>query len=67
MLKRIDGIKTELGVMAGGLLGAIVAWSPTDSITWETQWVQLASAVIATWTGIAIKHAIKKSGPNGGA
>jgi len=50
-------------VIAGGMLGAVVAWSSTDSITWDTQWVQLAAVAIGAWTGIAIKHAIKKSGP----
>jgi hypothetical protein len=58
MLKKIKGLKTYLGVVAGGVLGLVVAWSPEDAITWDTQWVQLTATAIGAWTGIAIRSAI---------
>lgn len=58
MLTKLKGLKTYLGVIAGGILGLIVAWSDTDAISWDTQWVQLAATGIGAWTGIAIRNAI---------
>ena len=58
MFANLKGLKTYIGVAAGGVLGLIVAWSPTDGVTWDTQWVQLAATAIGVWTGVAIRSAI---------
>ena len=58
LLERIDGIKTYIGMMAGGALGTIVALSPT--INWDTPWVLAAISIIGAWTGISFKHSQDK-------
>ena len=60
MLTKLSGKKSYFGVIAGSVLGLVVAWSPTDQIEWTTQWVQLAATGIGAWTVIAIRNAIGK-------
>ena len=55
-LKLLDGWKTEIGLV--GIAAALIAFK-FDALTPEQlQWILGA---LGTWTGIAIKHAIKKS------
>lgn len=58
MLKKIDGAKTYIGIMCAGILGIVVGLS--DTITWETSWVVVVGSLVATWTGVSYRHAIKK-------
>jgi uncharacterized membrane protein YfcA len=58
MLKKIDGIKTYIGVIASAILYIVIEWS--ESVTWETNWVVGVTAVVGAWTGMSLRSAIKK-------
>jgi len=55
MLKRIDGLKTYIGMIAGGALGLALSlgWVQWDQVQW-------LAALIGTWTGVAISHKASK-------
>lgn len=57
MLKKINGLKTYIGLITAGVfgIGISMGW-----MTWDDQWVQTASVLIATWTGVAMKHSADK-------
>ncbi len=55
LMKTIDGHKTNIGLIAAGVLGVLVSLDKVDA--------ELAGAigsVIGAWTGIAIRSAYKK-------
>ena len=56
-LKRLNGSKTYIGVIAAGVVGFIISmgWA-----TWDDQVIKLLTVVIATWTGVAITHKANK-------
>lgn len=55
-MKWINGKKTYIGMIAGGIIGLLVSM---NIITWEQ--AQPFAVVVGAWTGIAIKHASDKS------
>lgn len=57
MLKKIDGLKTYIGLIVAGAfgIGISMGW-----MTWDDSTTQTISVLIATWTGVAIKHSSDK-------
>ena len=62
MFEKINGSKSNIGFAAAAALKLIVDFDKEDSITWESKWVVILGSAILFWTGVAIRHAIKKSG-----
>jgi hypothetical protein len=56
LLRTLDGKKTYLGIIAGGILGLI--WS-CGLVTDET--AKVIASIIAAWTGVSLRHAIQKA------
>jgi predicted negative regulator of RcsB-dependent stress response len=52
----IDGYKTYIGIIAGGILGLVVAlgWATWDQVDW-------IGVVVAAWTGVAVTHKVDKA------
>jgi outer membrane lipoprotein SlyB len=56
MLSWLNGKKTYIGMIAGGMLGIAVS---AGWVEWEkVQWI---AAAIAAWTGVAITHKADKA------
>jgi len=53
----LDGRKSYIGWIAAGILGLF--WS---SGLISDEHAKIAASLIATWTGVAMRHAIAKSG-----
>lgn len=58
MLKWIDGQKTYLGMITGGLLGICYAQGWIDD-----QWAMTLASIVTAWTGIAVRSAMTKIEP----
>ena len=55
MMKWLDGNGTNLGILAGGLLG--ILWNQG----WiDDQWAATIAMAVTSWTGVRIRHAYKK-------
>ncbi len=54
-MKWLNGNKTYLGMLAGGLLGILWSQGVIDD-----QWAATAASLITTWTGVSMRHAIAK-------
>lgn len=51
MLSVLDGYKTYIGLVAGGVLGIAVT---AGWVAWEqVDWI---AVLISTWTGVAVAH-----------
>lgn len=55
MLKKLNGNKVNLGMIAAGVLGVLVSFDYVDPKT-----AAAIGSVIGAWTGIAIRHAYSK-------
>jgi len=54
-MKLLNGNKTNLGLIAAGILGVLVSLGYVDEKTGAA-----VGSVIGMWTGIAIRHAYAK-------
>ena len=61
LMKWLDGKKAIIGTLALGILGILGA---TEVLSVSSAWYQIAALVIATFTGVAFRTAIAKSGPS---
>jgi len=52
----LDGRKTYLGMIAGGILGILWSYGLISDDT-----ARLVATIIATWTGISMRAAISKT------
>lgn len=68
MLRKIDGVKTYIGMIGIGALGIMYAWGLIGDEGWISAEVGATIASLLTaWTGIALRHAVTKSSPQDGS